>query len=127
MAYMSVESGRPEIYVRPFRESGGKTQISNDGGDEPVWSRNGRELFYINGDKTMAVDVETQPMFRAGTPHLLFTGRYQPSPNGVSGYDVSPDGKRFLKIQPTSPEQAESQINIVINWLQELKQRVPIR
>jgi len=86
-----------------------------------VWSRNGRELFYINGEKTMAVDVQTSADFSAGSPRVLFTGRYLPSPNGVSGYDISPDGQRFLKIQPTNPEQAVSQINVVINWFEELK------
>ncbi|MDO8631101.1 MAG: hypothetical protein Q7R41_11475, partial [Phycisphaerales bacterium] len=120
IAYESDESGRTEIYVRPFQGSGAKTQVSTDGGAEPVWSRDGRELFYINGDKTMAVDIQASPAFSAGTPHALFAGRYLPSPNGVSGYDISPDGKRFLKVQPMNPEQAGSQINIVIDWFEEL-------
>jgi dipeptidyl aminopeptidase/acylaminoacyl peptidase len=127
VAYQSQESGRPEIYVRPFQSAGGKIQISTEGGDEPVWSRDGRELFYVNGDKMMAVEVRTQPAFSAGTPQLLFTGRYEISPNGTADYDVSPDGKRFLKIQPTSSEQATTQINVVINWLEELKRRVPTK
>ena len=121
IAYQSAESGRTEIYVRPFQGPGGRTQVSTDGGVEPVWSRDGRELFYINGDKTMAVEVQTKPDFSARSPRVLFTGRYLPSPNGVSGYDISPDGKRFLKVQPTNPEQAGSQINVVINWFEELK------
>jgi serine/threonine-protein kinase len=120
IAYTSDESGRSEIYVRPFQGSGGKTQVSTDGGTEPVWSRGGKELFYLNGDKTIAVDVQTNPSFSAGTPHILFSGRYLPSPNNVSGYDVSPDGKRFLKVQATRSEQV-SQINVVINWFEELK------
>jgi serine/threonine-protein kinase len=127
IAYRSQESGRSEIYVRPFQTGGGKIQISTDGGDEPLWSRDGRELFYINGDKMMAVDIRTQPTFTAGTPQLLFTGRYQSSPNGATAYDVSPDGKRFLKIQPASSEQATTQINVVINWPEELKRRVPTK
>jgi hypothetical protein len=69
----------------------------------------------------MAVKVQTKPGFNAGSPHVLFTGRYLPSPNNVSGYDISPDGKRFLKVEPTNPEQADSQINVVINWFEELK------
>jgi dipeptidyl aminopeptidase/acylaminoacyl peptidase len=127
IAYQSGESGHAEIYVRPFQSAGGKIQISTAGGDEPMWSRDGRELFYVNGDKMMAVEIHTQPTFTAGTPQLLFTGRYQSSPNGVAAYDVSPDGKRFLKIQPTSSEQATSQINVVINWQEELKKRVPTK
>jgi len=121
IAYRSSDSGRAEIYVRPFQREGGRTQVSTDGGLEPVWSRDGRELFYINGEKTMAVHVQTAAGFSAGSPRVLFTGRYLPSPNGVSGYDISPDGQRFLKIQPTNPEQAVSQINVVINWFEELK------
>lgn len=120
IAYQSSESGRSEIYVRPFQGPGRKTQVSTEGGIEPVWSRDGRQLFYVNGDKTMAVDVQTGSAFSAGTPRLLFTGRYLPSPNSVSGYDISPDGKRFLKVQPTNPEQAGSQINVVIHWFEEL-------
>jgi Tol biopolymer transport system component len=121
VAYVSSESGRSEVYVRPFQGSGAKTQVSTDGGAEAVWSRNGRELFYVNGDNTVAVDVQTNPAFSAGSPHVLFAGRYQASPNGVSGYDISLDAKRFLKIQPTNPELAGSQINVVIGWFEELK------
>jgi eukaryotic-like serine/threonine-protein kinase len=120
IVYSSEVSGRPEIYVRPFQSPGGKTQVSTGGGTEPVWSRDGKELFYLNGDKTMAVDVTTQPSFSAGTPHALFAGHYLPSPNNVSGYDVAPDGKHFLKVQATRSEQV-SQINVVINWFEELK------
>ena len=126
IAYQAGESGRPEIYVRPFQSAGGKIQISTAGGDEPIWSRDGRELFYVNRDKMMAVEVHTQPAFSAGTPQLLFTGKYQASPNGVAAYDVSPDA-RLLKIQPTSSEQATTQINVVINWPEELKRRVPTK
>jgi len=122
IAYHSTLSGREEVFVRPFQGPGRKTQISTDGGMEPVWSRDGKELFYINGDKTIAVDVQTRPDFSAGTPHLLFTGRYLPSPNYISGYDIAPDGKRFLKIQPTNSEQVATQINVVINWFRELQE-----
>ena len=65
VAYLSNESGRPEVFVRPYPGPGGKWQISTDGGDEPCWSRSGRELFYWQGDnKMMVVDVETKPTFR---------------------------------------------------------------
>jgi len=120
IAYSSDESGRREIYIRPFQEAGGKTQVSADGGTEPVWSRDGKELFYLNGDKTLAVDIQTKPTLSVGTPRVLFAGRYLPSPNSTSGYDVSPDGKRFLKVQAVRSEQV-SQINVVINWGEELK------
>ena len=76
LAYTSNEPGRVEVFVQPFAGPGGRSQISTDGGTEPVWSRDGRELFYLNGDRMMAVEITTAPTFRAGTPRLLFEGRY---------------------------------------------------
>ncbi|HYV30534.1 MAG TPA: protein kinase, partial [Candidatus Binatia bacterium] len=100
LAYQSDESGREEIYVRPFPSPGGKWLISTEGGTQPVWARNGRELFYRNGDKMMAAAVETKPTFAAAKPKLLFEGHYEtgiyPS---LPNYDVSPDGRRFLMIK----------------------------
>jgi eukaryotic-like serine/threonine-protein kinase len=126
LAYISNETGRWEIYVQPYPSSGGKWQISTEGGTEPVWNRNGRELFYRNGDKMMAVDITTQPSFTAAKPHMLFEGHYVPPPGTTPNYDVSPDGQRFLMIKPNEAgEAAPSQINLVLNWFEELKQRVP--
>jgi serine/threonine-protein kinase len=127
IAYESTESGRYEIYVRPFPGPGGKTQISTESGTEPVWSRDGKELFYRQGDKLMVVDVHTESTFTAGVPRKLFEGHYAASITGSAGYDVSPDGTRFVMSESNEPEQASSEINVVLNWLEELKQRVPIR
>jgi len=123
LAYMSDESSRDEIYVRPFPGPGAKVQVSTQGGIEPLWSRNGKELFYLEGNKMMAVDVTTQPAFSAGTPRKLFEGQYVESPTGSTGYSISPDGQRFLRIQTSVPEPPLTQINIVLNWFEELKQR----
>jgi serine/threonine protein kinase/Tol biopolymer transport system component len=98
LAYSSNESGRFEVYVQPYPGPGGKYQVSTDGGTEPVWNRNGRELFYRVVDKMMAVDVATQSGFSAGKPQMLFEGRYDPGPF-TADYDVSPDGQRFLMIK----------------------------
>jgi Tol biopolymer transport system component len=126
LVYVSDESGRFEIYVQPYPGPGGKWQISTEGGTEPVWNRNGRELFYRSGDKMMAVDISTQPSFAAGKPKVLFTGQYLPTPGTLSNYDVSPDGQRFLMIKPgESTEAPPTQINVVLNWFEELKRRVP--
>jgi dipeptidyl aminopeptidase/acylaminoacyl peptidase len=125
LAYESDESGRYEIYVQPYPGPGGKWQISTEGGQEPAWNRNGRELFYRSGNKVMAVDIATQTSFTAGKPHMLFEGQYQPSPASFPNYDVSPDGQRFLMLKPTEQEQAApTQINVVLNWFEELKQKV---
>jgi serine/threonine protein kinase/Tol biopolymer transport system component len=126
LAYVSDESGRYEIYVQPYPGPGGKLQISTEGGTEPVWNRSGRELFYRNGGKMMAVDIATQPNFAAGKPRMLFEGKYQPSPGTAPNYDVSPDGQRFLMLKPVEQAQsAPTQINVVLNWFEELKRRVP--
>jgi Tol biopolymer transport system component/predicted Ser/Thr protein kinase len=126
MTYVSDESGRYEIYVQPYPGPGGKWQVSTEGGTEPVWNPNGRELFYRSGDKMMAVDIATQSGFTAGTPRMLFEGRYEPTPVPLPNYDVSRDGQRFLMLKPSEQEQAApTQINVVLNWFEELKRRVP--
>jgi serine/threonine-protein kinase len=126
LAYISNESGRWEVYVQPYPGSGGKWQISTEGGTEPVWNRNGRELFYRNGDKMMAVDIAAQPSFTAGKPRVLFAGHYVPPPGTTPNYDVSPDGQRFLMVKPNETGDASpAQINVVLNWFEELKRLVP--
>ncbi len=129
LAYLSDESGRYEVYVRAFPGPGGKWQISTDGGAEPLWARDGRELFYRVGEKVMAVDITTQPTFQAGTPRVLFEGDYATHPiPPETNFDISPDGQRFLMFQPTEQEGAAlSQIHVVLNWFEELKRRVPTR
>jgi serine/threonine-protein kinase len=120
LAYVSIESGKPEVYVRPFPKLDAKWKISTDGGTEPVWSHDGRELFYRNNDKMMVVSIAAGASFAAGLPQLLFEGRYQFSGTSVSGYDVSPDGKNFLMVQLAESVQPASQISIVLNWPAEL-------
>ncbi len=125
LAYISDESGRYEIYVQPYPGPGGKWQISTDGGTEPAWNSNGRELFYRNGDRMLAVDIATQPGFTAGKPHVLFQGSYEPSPGSNPNYDVDFGGQRFLMLKQIEQEQSATQINVVLNWFEELKRRVP--
>ena len=125
MVYISDESGRREVYVQPYPGPGGKWQISTEGGTEPVWNRNGRELFFRSGDKMMAVDITTQPAFSAGKPRMLFEAPYVPTAATFPNYDVSPDGQRFLMLKPGEQAQTATQINVVLNWSEELKRRVP--
>jgi Tol biopolymer transport system component len=128
MAYTSDESGRLEVYVRPVPDvdSGGRSQVSIGGGNNPLWSPLGRELFYRNADSFMAVQMETEPAFSPAKPKLLFHGAYL-------DWDISPDGKRFLMIKTPAPTGAASadagprKINIVLNWFEELKARVPVK
>ena len=127
LAYASDESGQYEVYVQPFPGPGGKWGISTEGGREPVWNLDGQELFYRNGGQMMAVDITTEPAFRAGTPRLLFDAEWEvPTLGGQANYDVSPDGQRFVMIQASEEQQeAVTQINVVLNWFEELKRLVP--
>jgi len=125
MAYISDESGHFEVYVQPYPGPGGKWQISTEGGTEPVWNSNGRELFYRSGRRMMAVEIATKPGFTAGKPRVLFEGEYLPTPGTFPNYDVSPDGQRFLMIKPSEAGDAPEQINVVLNWFEELKRHAP--
>jgi serine/threonine-protein kinase len=126
LAYVSDESGRYEVYVQPYPGPGGKWQISTEGGNEPVWNHNGQELFYRSENKVMAVAVTTQPSFSAGKPKELFEGLYLRNVGTYPHYDVSPDGQRFLMLKPVDQQQAApTQINVVLNWFEELKRLVP--
>ena len=127
LAYSSNESGRREIYVQPYPgPGGGKWQISTDGGQEPIWNPKGRELFYRSGSKIMTVEVDTKSGFSVGKPRMLFEGPYMPTSASFPYYDVSPDGQRFLMLKPTEQAQtAPTQINVVLNWFEELKRKVP--
>jgi serine/threonine-protein kinase len=128
LAYTSIESGKSEVYVRPFPDvdKGGKWQVSTSGGQGPLWSPDGRELFYRNEDSAMAVAVQPGASFQLGKTETLFQGKY-------SAWDVTRDGKRFLMVkQPASAEAVSEEdvprkIVVVANWFEELKQRVPTK
>jgi len=125
LAYASNESGREEIYVRPFPDiDAGRWQVSTGGGAQPLWARDGRELFYRNDDALIAVSIQTDPSFTAGNPEVLFEGQYAVGPGGRS-YDVSSDGEQFLMI--TQAERVSTlQIIIVENWFEELRRLAPL-
>lgn len=95
LAYVSNESGRDEVYVQAFPGPGGKWQISSDGGSEPVWSRDGRELFFRSGEKMMVVQTTTQPSFSASSPQLLFQGRFVPARRGEAPTTSRPTASAF--------------------------------
>jgi len=118
IAYASDESGRWEVYVEQYPGPGVKTMVSTEGGFQPVWSRDGKELFYRCGDKMIAAQIETQPEFRVTRIEELFEGKYLCRVNRRD-YDVAPDG-RFLMIQKPQASTPLG-INVVLNWLGELK------
>ncbi len=119
IAYASDESGREEVYVTPYPGPGGRVRISPDGGSQSVWSPTGKELFYRQGDRMMAVAIQTKPSLTAGKPALLFQEKYD------EGYDVSSDGQRFIMIKKGEEQATPQQINVVLGWFDELKSRMP--
>ncbi len=126
MVYDSDESGRTEVYVRPFPNvEDGKWQISNGGGTVPVWGPKDQELFYLKGDAMMVVRYETEPTFSVGNPKVLFTGRYITDPG--QQYDISPDGQKFLMMKAAEQTEASAphELIIILNWFEELKRLVP--
>jgi Tol biopolymer transport system component len=136
MAYVSNESGKNEVYVRPFPEvNKGRWQVSTKGGVSPIWAPSGRELFYFGEEdgSVTTVAVETGPAFSAATPKKLFSRSPYFAGGNTPGtpWDIQPDGKRFLmmKLPGATPTSAAGtrKITIVLNWFEELKQRVPVK
>ena len=126
LAYVSNELGLNHVYVSPYPNPEVKYLVSEEvGGTEPVWSPDGHELFYRSGTRMMVASVQTEPTFRAGRPEVLFEGSVMRTRIGTIAmpyYDISPDGQRFLMIKQAG---AETQINVVLNWFEELKRLVP--
>jgi serine/threonine-protein kinase len=128
LVYESNESGRNEIYVRPFPEvEHGRWQVSTGGGTQAAWARNGRELFYLDGSNSLTtVPVQTTgATFSTGKPARVFDRAYA-IPVGFRTYDVSPDGRRFLMIKDDQSAAAAG-IVVVLNWQEELKRLVPTK
>ncbi len=119
IAYHSNESGRPEIYVQEFPEARNKWQVSTDGGTSAFWRADGRELYYRNGGRLMAVPVDAGATFTVGTPVPLFETRF--AAITVRGlYRPTPDGQRFLVLAPLARD-AEQPASVVLNWTAALK------
>ncbi len=121
IAFVTDESGRDEVYVQPYPGPGRKWAISTAGGREPVWSRDGRELFFRNGEQMLVVDVEFGESFAPGQPRVLFEGPYELSPLPNQFYDVAPDGERFVMIQRV--DNPPTEIRVVLNAIDEIRRR----
>jgi len=130
LAYCSNESGKSEVYVQAFPGPGPKIQVSNNGGTDPVWKRNGGELYYRNGDSMMAVPVSTAATFKAGRPQELWKGPYSHGMSSSCGapgatssnYDVTADGNRFLMIKDEDRDRVTSkEIVVVQGWADEVR------
>ena len=116
VAYQSDEGGQPEIYVRELAASAGRWQVSNAGGEEPMWSHDGRMIFYRIEGRLMRVTVATGATFTAGLPELMFDGIFNlRSDTGVS-YDPHPDGKRLLMTRPADVV-SSGNVRVITRWL----------
>jgi Tol biopolymer transport system component/tRNA A-37 threonylcarbamoyl transferase component Bud32 len=138
IAFDGDESGKPEVYVAPYPAIAPRQRISTDGGLHPIWSPDGRELYYRTGtspeeleqralaqkSRVMAVWIETKPAFKAGQPRLLFEGPYFESGHDIA---VTPDGKGFILIRESDTQTGPREMQVVVNWLEELKQRAHTR
>ena len=122
IAYVSDESGREEVYVKPFPKGDGRWLVSVNGGTLPHWNARGGELFYAEGNTLMAVAVETAAGFRWKQPHVLFDGDkagvwlYSFNSN-TSTFDVMPDAQRFVVLRSVGG--ARSSMTVVQNWATE--------
>jgi hypothetical protein len=112
MAYNSDQSGRLEVYVQAFPGPGGQWLASDGGGFNPIWSRDGRQIFYRRADQILVAGVETEPAFTVGKPRVLFAGRYRTTGRD---FDVSPDGQRFVMMRNDDPR-TSGWIGVVLNW-----------
>jgi serine/threonine protein kinase len=138
MAYVSTESGDPQVYVQAYPAGVPRHQISADGGISPVWRRDGREIFYVRQNAAaagrspgtvsiMSVQVAIAPAFTSGVPRELFTGPYAVN-QPARAYDVSPSGQHFFLLQSREPAPERiTQMHVVQNWIRELERLVPRR
>ena len=123
IAYVSDESGQNEIYVLPFpSRPGGQRKVSSEGGTEPVWARDGTEIYYRNGDRMMAAEIATDPLEVVGRTEL-FVDRFEKGSATTPSYDVDPDG-RFLMFEDDPDDSVR--VILVQNWFEVLKEKVPV-
>jgi eukaryotic-like serine/threonine-protein kinase len=122
IAYVSNESGRDEVYLRSYPGPGGKMPISIDGGVEPRWSRNPQELFFRNPatNQVMTAEIPTAVGAQAGRPRAVVS-------LATSLWDVAPDGTRFLFVKDPEPDADSGTVRVVVNWLEELRQKTSVR
>jgi DNA-binding winged helix-turn-helix (wHTH) protein/Tol biopolymer transport system component len=125
LAYTAKEHGQWQIYVQPFPSLDGKWQVSTEGGQQPIWSRTGKELYYRTGDRVMMVALDTFTGFKAAQPQPLFTGDFRQEPiTLLPSYDVAPDGQRFVMVRG-GQESGATRLNVVLGWFADLQSRLP--
>ena len=122
LAYVSNESGRDEVYVRPFPGPGGRWQVSTDGGLEPLWAHSGRELFFRDvAANIVSARVTTGESFAVGARNVLFSARDFGGDRNHTRYDISPDDQQFLMIKQVG---GSREVIVVLNWVTEVLERM---
>ncbi len=127
LAYVSDESGRREVWVTSFPDSEQRKLVSNEGGTAPAWSPDGREIYYLSENKLMVVDADAGSELSLGIPRTLIEGPLY-SGDPLRGYDITPDGAKFIFTTRLEPEQnipPVRELQVVLNWFEELKRLVP--
>lgn len=123
VAYQSDETGRLEIYVTKFPEAGLKWKISSGGGYDPLWSPDGNKIFYRNGQNIMVVNITNGPIFSAGKPEVLFSGKFRQMTLMGWYYDIHPDGDKFVMVKGGEIDTTQNHINIIKNFSMEIEKR----
>jgi hypothetical protein len=124
LIYISKDSGRNEVYLRPFTGPERRWQVSTEGGTQAIWNPSGREIFYRSGDRMMAVEISTTPEVSLSRPRLLFEQRYAYGAGiTIANYDVTSDGERFVMVKD---EGSAGRLHIVLNWFSDLSRRAPV-
>ena len=116
IAYVSNESGRNEVYVRPANESSRRWQVSREGGAEPVWAPGGRELFFRSGDRLLAASIDSSPDVRISDARVLFEGKFEKGTIDAANYDVLADPQRFVMVKALERASEQNQLHVVLNW-----------
>jgi len=123
LVYVSNESGQNDVYMRPFPALDRRFTISTQGGTQPVWNPNGREIFYRSGDKMMSVEVTTTPEVKLSNPRMLFEQRYAFGAGiTIPNYEVTRDGQHLIMVKD---EAGAGRLNVVFNWFTELNRLAP--
>lgn len=120
IAFATNESGVYEVVVQPFPGPGGRVQVSTNGGTEPVWSRDGRRLFYRGGGQFMAAEVRPGPVFGIVRRDTVFADRFVFAPRPHANYDVMPDGRRFVFLESAG----RGDIVVASNWASAVRARM---
>jgi hypothetical protein len=121
LAFVGDESARNEVYITSASDPSRRLQVSRSGGSEPVWRRDGTELFFRSGTRMMVTQVRTRPTLAVGPPTTSFQGSFEPGTGARPGHDVSADGARLLMVQGDQEQAPARDLRIVLGWADQFR------